>query len=154
MREFGKLANLLKIHTFFRSTMVWHEIASDEHYKKWCSTRKCIINNSLGGDGNQVVAFSYHNLNDDYHRVKYSSVPVLRLTAESILLKGVGEFGGDEFFRKARIKCVSEWGWIHLKARLGYESWGDIPPSEVCEWASDHNVFSYLPESYKKEFVK
>lgn len=56
---------------------------------------------------------------------------------------------GKEWFDKQRIKYVETWAWESLKAQLGYESWTEVEPLTLYQWAVENSVDNYLPEIYR-----
>lgn len=54
-----------------------------------------------------------------------------------------------EWFDKKRIEYVQAWGWETTKAAFGYESWKDVPPQELRDWATGFGIEQYLPSEYR-----
>jgi hypothetical protein len=57
-----------------------------------------------------------------------------------------------EWFNKKRIEYLVKWCWQKLKADLGHDSWSDVPPGDLKNWAQLNDVAGHgsmwLPRCY------
>ena len=154
--EWGEYARTLKLSDFFRSPAVWKAIGTDYDYLLWVKQQP----SALSGD------FDYYDNTGDkwcvaahVRRVEhgsgtgikppYSAIPLTKAEHDLAHMKGDSEIGSEEWWAKQRIKYVSDWCWETLKAELNYESWAEIPPSVLVQWAKVNDLLKYLPNLYR-----
>ena len=79
----------------------------------------------------------------------YSAIPLCDKHHQLQHQKGESAIeGGRHWFNQKRIQYLQQWCWETLKATLGYESWADVPPWVLKEWALKHELERYLPNDY------
>lgn len=177
--DYGEQAKALKLSSFFRTPKVWEAIGSDEEFAEWIQKQKCCICGGgdwvekLGemrceaahvrraGESGTGYKANYARVpmchEHHAHQHQHGELSVLRLRTNIARLMGDIWVKSDadmaltvsEWFDKKRIEYVQAWGWKTLKAGLGYESWKDVPPQELRDWATVHGLEQYLPSEYR-----
>ena len=79
----------------------------------------------------------------------YSAIPLTHDEHQLQHNEGYSILGDEEWWQKMKILYVSTWAWETLKESLGYESWAQVPPEELRDWAASNAVLRYLPNCYK-----
>lgn len=165
---YGEQAKELKLSGFFRIPDVWRAIGKDEEFLAWLRTKECAAKEllrprvpvlvfpspqvrSIPCDGDIVAAHIRRIANGAGTGIKppFSALPLCNNHHMLQHQKGEGALGGKEWFDQQRIKYVEQWAWETLKAALGYESFADINPRIIYDWAQPHDLIKYLPSSYK-----
>lgn len=173
--EYGYEARVLKQSSFFRTPKVWQAIDTNENFIGWIKSCECVGPDSesktkCNGD---IVAAHVQNIKGSRIKSKYSAIPLctshykimrytqIRYTQQSQKEKSdfyivkypedVKIFGmsWEGWFDKKRIRCVSEWAWETLKKSLGFDSWKEVPPEFLKNWAKLNHVDNYLPKIYR-----
>ena len=165
---YGQQAKALRLSGFFRSPEVWKHIGTDTQFRLWVQNQpSCITANQDATDaGPKCEAAHVRRAGESGtgHKALYACVP---LTHEEhayqhqhgeleTLWKYIGEDdeknrvvdveGAKDWFNKKRIEYVRAWCWETLKKDLNYESWGDVPPDVIFDWAKERNIEQYLPD--------
>lgn len=172
--KYSSEAQILYQSTFFRCPPVWKAIGTDEDYQAWTRNQKCVICN----DADYVEETG--EMKCEYAHVRragaagtgfkppYSGVPMCHLHhqmqhqyGEAELLARTGKIAGNmqpqdaeqvakEWFDRKAIENIHKWGWETLKEQLGYQSWKDIPPQILKDWAINKGpkVAELLPKPY------
>ena len=163
--QFGEFAKQLKLSSFFRTPAVWRAIDKPEAYHAWVIQQPSAMKvngKSTGFDYNTEPGIDQSRTKccDPAHwrdssetgvgiKPDYAIIPLRHAEHLAQSNSGYNAVGGKEWFEKQRIKYVQEWCWLTLKEQLGYESWAEVPPTVLINWASDHSVFKFIPECYK-----
>ena len=153
---YGQEAKALKLSMFFRAPEVWEAVGTDVQYLHWVKRQP----SAYSGDFSE-----YHDDGESYcvpahvRRVEhgsgtaikppYSAIPLTNREHNLAHQNGDGAIGNDEWWDKMRIRYVSTWAWTSLKEQLGFESWKDVPPFELRDWANKHDLLRSLPNCYK-----
>jgi len=158
-KPYGKQAKALILSGFFKHLSVWQEIAPEPEYFEWVWRQKSCISGaySYGSDkypdGYCVQA---HILKVEQGSGKGIKPPyfVVPLTVDehneqhqhgySVLGKTIDELAAIAF------KHLETFMRGKLKAHLGYDSLGAIPPTVLLEWCETRNLTMYLPNCYKE----
>jgi len=148
---YGEQAKTLRLSSFFRTPEVWHMVGSDSDFLRWLTINQCAAKHIGSCDGDVVAAHvrRISNGSGTGRKPEYSAIPLCDAHHRIQHQHGESSLGGKEWFDKKRIEYVQQWCWDKLKADLGYESWSQIPPDELIEWADSHSVSQYLPANYK-----
>ena len=153
---FGKEAQALRLSSFFRTPDVWSAIGTDKDFLKWIRHQKCAYCNSADyivgiGEERAEAAHVRRVANGSGTSIKpeYSAIPLCRTHHRIQHNEGEASIGGVDWWEKKRMKYVIAWAWETLKGKLNHESWADVPPSELKEWAEIRGVEKYLPEQYR-----
>ena len=161
---YGDLARELKLSGFFRAPKVYEAIGSDEEYQAWCRTKRCAITRKI--DTSDPIVFAhvrrarnsgtsfkpkYHGLPlcDSLHRIQHEKGEAAALMAGAGM--SVGPDAAKEWFDVRVLDHLEQWGWETLKAELGYESWKQVPPIALRDWAQENGVTHILPRGYRDE---
>lgn len=148
---FGEHARQLKLSGFFRCQSVWQHIGTDAEFLDWIRGQPCCVCDAQAPSEAAHVRRIANGAGTGI-KPKYSAVPLCRKHHTLQHQKGESAIdGGSSFLDRQRIEHLECWGWETLKHRLGYQSWRDVPPSELAKWASDNEVFHLLPDCYKEE---
>ena len=78
----------------------------------------------------------------------YSAIPLTNAEHQMSHDRGDSAIGDENWWAKMRIKYVSQWAYEKLKANMGYDSYTDMPPHQLVEWASQRELTQHLPLSY------
>jgi len=154
---YGEYAKTLKLSGFFRTPGVWVEIGTDAQYLEWVRRQKSAISNEYSwkdmdtGENYCVPAHVRRVEHGSGTGIKpsYSAIPLTNDEHQQSHQHGDTNLRPEEWWDKMRIKYVSQWAWLTLKEQLGYESWSEVPPVELRDWALKHDVLRSLPNSYK-----
>ena len=154
--EYGKLAQVLKLSSFFRTSRVWPRIGSDKEYLNWLKNQKSAKSNEYSwidtdtGEGHSVPAHYRRVQHGSGTSIKplYCAIPLTNDEHQLQHQKGHDAIGPDEWWEKQRIKYVQRWAWETLKLELGYNSWSEIPPIEMYDWCKENLVEDCLPTEY------
>lgn len=171
VRPFAEQARELKLSDFFRRPEVWKKIGTDEQFAQWIQLQKCVV--CCGGDwveelgelrceaahvrraGESGTGYKAdyarvpmchnHHINDQHHYGETEALCThIELGGKTLLTDG------KEWFNALRIKWVTQWCWITLKAKLGYESWASVPPEKLKAWAQVNGIdIKWLPQAYR-----
>lgn len=171
--QYSKEAQTLYQSNFFRTPQVWEAIGTDEDYQAWTREQVCVIS------GGQDYVEDTGEMKCEYchvrrageagtsYKPKYSGVPMTHhyhqyqhQHGEAALLIATGKIAGNmqqadaeqvakEWFNKKAIENVQKWAWETLKEQLGYDSWKEIPPQVLLDWAAAKAMEEYLPVIYK-----
>jgi len=156
---YGDEAKTLRQSPFFRTPAVWVAISpkGDGAYLKWLRGQRCVKRGStcagdvvaahvsltyqeeggeMGAHGKGIKAvWSAVPLCDTHHRIQHGA--------------GYEALGSVGFWRRQRVEHIEKWAWETLKEKLGYESWKNVPPGELSQWATENEVYDYLPATYQ-----
>jgi hypothetical protein len=148
--EYGEQAKELKLNGFFRRPDVWKAVGSDDCFLLWLRSKPCAAKR-MGKCGGDIVAAHVRRIANGAGTARKPEHSAIALCHEHHTLqhaKGEDALGGEAWFDVQRIKHVEEWAWVMLKEQLGYESFAQVPPSVLCDWAIDKGVVKFLPECY------
>ncbi|MDH3376152.1 MAG: hypothetical protein OEQ39_04180 [Gammaproteobacteria bacterium] len=152
---FGELAKKLVQSGFFRSPEVWAGIGTDEEYLEWVKHKPSAISGEFS---------EFHDTGEQYcipahiRRVQYGSgtaekppycaIPLTNAEHQQTHQHGDSSLRPEEWWDKQRIKYVSKWAFETLKGKMGYDSYTDMAPHRLVDWASQRELIQYLPLAY------
>jgi hypothetical protein len=151
---YGAQARELKLSGFFRSPDVWGVVGSDADYQIWCRNQACARCQTMGNESNPIIYAHVRRIADGAGtaiKPKYSGIPLHDSEHKEQHQRGEAAFGGKEWFDKERIDHVQAWAWETVKRQLGAESFRDVAPRRLLEWAIARGVERYLPACYQSE---
>ena len=146
---FGNDAKVLRQSGFFRTKSVWQCIGSPDDYRRWVHTQPCIASGS--GCHGDVVAAHVRRIKDGAGmgiKPDYAEVPLCDRHHRFQHQQGESAVMAPEEFDRQRIQHVEQWAWETLKAALGYNSWAEVPPPVLREWAAEHGLEGVVPNDY------
>lgn len=143
--RYGEQARLLRLSSFFRTPVVWAAIGTDAHYHAWVVQQPCCADGKHEGDVVGAHVRRIANGSGTAIKPPYSEIPLCHAHHSAQHQRGESAIGGKEWCDKRRIEHVQQWAWETLKAQLGFESWADVPPARLAEWAVAQSVDNYLP---------
>jgi hypothetical protein len=153
---YGEEAKELRLSSFFRTKQVWPLIGSDEQFLDWLRNQKCAFcgnRDYVGGTGEMKCEAAHvrrvANGSGTSIKPSYSAIPLCHEHHTMQHIHGESELGDENWWRKMRIKYAHQWAWETLRETLGYDSWSEVPPEELYEWALKHNVVDFLPRAYR-----
>ena len=154
--EYGEYARSLKLSDFFRTPAVWKAVGTDKEYLEWVKRQK---------SAKSGIFSEFHETGEKYcipahvRRIEhgsgtaikppYSAIPLTTGEHDLSHQKGDSKIGDEDWWAKMRIKYVSDWCWITLKATLDFDTWADMPPLVLVDWCSDNGLLNYLPSVYR-----
>ncbi|WP_018694347.1 hypothetical protein [Algicola sagamiensis] len=166
VRAYGEYAKKLKQSMFFRSQDVLRAIGKDSDYQAWCRTQKCAVTakqDFTQPDGRCVYAHVRRaDSSGTGYKPIYKGMPLLNEVHQLQHQKGEREallayanlnLSVDEakaWFDKRADEHLQRWAWERLKGLLNYNSWANVPPSVLVEWAKENEVFQHLPLCYRE----
>lgn len=152
---FGHHAKSLKLSGFFRTPDIWKVVGTDTEFLIWVrrqpSAHSGDYSEWVNGEGRCEAA---HISRIEYgrgigHKPDYSAIPLTHVEHALTHTAGESALRPREWFEQQRIKYVENWAWDKLKIHLGYDSMADVPPAELLDWATRHDVAHHLPAGYK-----
>ena len=149
--EYGIEAQILYKSAFFRTPVVWAAVGSDDDFLAWVRTQPSALSGQAGTDENPVVAAHVRRIADGAGtgiKPQYAAIPLLHTEHTEQHQHGESKLADSDWWDRARINCVHGWCWETLKAKLGYESWSQIPPTSLFQWARESDVQQFLPSGY------
>lgn len=155
--EYGKLAQALKLSGFFRTPKVWEAIGTDSDFLEWLKNQKSAKSNEYSwidtdtGEGHCVPAHYRRVQHGSGTSIKprYCAIPLTNDEHQLQHQQGHDAIGPNKWWEKQVIKHVSMWAWQSLKLDLGYDSWSDVPPIDLYNWAHRNELGDYLPLEYR-----
>lgn len=151
---YGKEAQVLFQSGFFRSPAVWRAVGTDEELHDWTVARPCCVCGGKDYDETAPEGKCHpHHVRraaecGTSYKAEYIFVPLCQEHHNQLHQHGESTLGGKEFFDKARVENVSEWCRQELKRQLLADSWTQISPQELAQWARDYKVEQYLPSGW------
>ncbi|MBL4761421.1 MAG: hypothetical protein JKY93_01825 [Gammaproteobacteria bacterium] len=151
--SYGMQAIALQESQFFETRELYEFIGSDAEYQKWCKgPNKCASSGREGYDGDRIEYAHYRGIANGSGtgiKPKFSGIPLLRSLHALQHSQGYIAVGGKDWFEQQAVDYVKEWAGEKLKKKFGYDSWNQVPPRVLFDWADDMGVAGYLPEQYK-----
>lgn len=165
---FGEYAKELKKSRFFYNSKIWPHVGTDEEYREWVQRQPSCLSGSgdwvaeLGEERCEAAHVRRSDESGAGIKAEYACVPLTRKehqiqhdNGEASLLNEINHTKLDEqsakgWFDVQRFKYLEKWCWEKLKGDFGYESWADVPPNVLRDWAVGNNTFKYLPRCYQK----
>lgn len=148
--RWGEEAKTLRLSGFFRAPDVWKVVGTDKDFLNWLKSQKCACKDQEC-TGQVVPAHVRRVANGAGTGIKpeYSAIALCHHHHSKQHNDGESALGGKEWFDKQRIAHVERWAWETLKATFGIESWTQVDPALLYEWAAEKGVEKYLPAVYK-----
>lgn len=150
---YGEFARELRLSSFFRRPEVWRAVGTDADYRAWLRRQSCAYRSGvIGCEGGSEAAHVRRVADGAGTGIKpeYSAIPLCAGHHRIQHSHGEGALGGRQWFDKQRIEYLVQWCWETLKTHLGHESWAEVPPRRLCDWAVEHDVFRFLPEAHRE----
>ncbi len=173
-KPYGPQAKILRQSGFFRAPRVWALVGTDDNFAEWIQKKKCCI----CGDGDWVEELGEQRCeaahvrrageNGTAYKADYARVPMCHMhhiivqhhqgehAAYAGYLARKGEAArqitpqeAKDWFDKKRVEYVELWAWETLKKKLGFDSWGLVPPETLYAWAKTNDVERLLPNEYR-----
>lgn len=157
---YGEYAKKLVQSGFFMSPNVWAAVGTDKALLAWIRQQKSALSGQYGEYIDDVgFCVPAHVRRVDLGsgtaiKPEYSAIPLTKEEHDLAHQKGDSAIGDDDWWRKMRIKYVGKWAYETLKAKMGYDSYTDMPPRELVKWASKHDLTQYLPLAYINAEIK
>jgi len=175
-KQYGAQAKALRLSSFFRTPEVWRAVGSQEDFTEWVQNQGCIVcgmQDYTGMDSGESKCEAAHvrragesgtsfkadyalvSMCHEHHRHAQHDHGETKAFREYLRLKNnaperlVTEAEAKDWFNKKRIETVQAWCWDTLKTKLGYDSWAEISPIVLSDWAEKNAVFHYLPNEYQ-----
>jgi hypothetical protein len=156
---YGEQAKTLKQSGFFRRPDVWIAVGKDAEFLLWLRNKDCAVI-SLLKEGAMMSACCGDVVAAHVRRIaasagmarkpEFSAIPLCHEHHTQQHNHSESHFpGGKEWFDQQRIKHVEAWAWETLKKALGFDSWKEVPPRKLYEWAETKELERYLPDCYK-----
>jgi hypothetical protein len=152
---YGEYAKYLVQSGFFRSPDVWANVGSDKEYLEWVKQQPSAISGEFS---------EFHDTGEQYcipahiRRVQhgsgtaekppYCALPLTNAEHQQTHQHGDTSLRPEEWWDKQRIKYVSKWAYETLKRKMGYDSYTDMAPHRLVDWASQRGLTQYLPMAY------
>jgi hypothetical protein len=155
VEDFGKIAMKLYINGFFYNPKVLEAIGTDEQYRQWIQLQPSAYSGEfsewINGDG-RCEAAHVRRASDagTGYKPPYSCIPLTH--AEHALQHTQGEqaLHPKEWFDKKRADYLVKWAKQTLLKHLGnYSGFREVPPIELKNWCTKHELSQYLPKEYK-----
>lgn len=170
--RYGAEAKALRLSSFFRAPDVWKSVGSDAEFHAWVQNQMCIVcggQDFIEGTGEFMCEAAHVRRAGESgtaYKADYAQVPMchahhgiqhqngeLQIYRDFMFLKHntskhVTLDQAKDWLDKKRIETVQEWCWETLKTKLGAESWSQIMPVALYDWAVSNDVASYLPREY------
>ena len=151
---YGASARELKLSGFCRSPDVWRAVGTDEGFRRWIHQQPCVLGSSKVDpcQGDIVAAHVRRIANGAGVGIKppFSAVPLCHHHHHLQHQHGEERLAPKAQWDEWRIQYVEQWAWESLRALLGYESMGDVPPAVLHAWAEKHGLDRYLPLAYRQ----
>lgn len=146
---FGKEAEQLYLSGFFRVKSVWQCIGTPDDYSRWVRGQRCCFAHAeCHGD---IVAAHVRRIAYGAGtgiKPPYAEIPMCDAHHRQQHQEGETSLAPRDKFEALRVEYVERWARETLKAQLGYESWADVPPHVVREWASRHSLEGVIPSGF------
>jgi len=152
LHDYGQQARELRQSDFFRRPEVWRAVGTDDEFLAWIRKQPCAWDGKQClADGNPVIAAHNRRVaNGSGTGIKppYSAIPLCYKRHQAQTDHGYSAVGGRDWWDKKRIEYLQQWCWETLKAKLGYDSWKQVPPWKLKEWALEHDLERFIPNNY------
>jgi hypothetical protein len=169
-RQYGQEAAKLRKSGFFYRPEVWRAIGIDIDYQEWVRSQKCIV---CGGQdwveqqGEGKCEYAHVRRGSGIAtKPEFSGVPLCHkhhalqhqngeraVYGAAIALTGqptpTSLETAREWFEQKALSNAIKWAWSELKKQLGAESWSEIEPKRLKNWAEAEGVEKYLPDIYR-----
>lgn len=148
---YGKFAKSLVASGFFKSPDVWKGIGTDKAFLAWVRQQKSALSGVYGEYIDDVgFCVPAHVRRVDLGsgtaiKPEYAAIPLTDKEHKRAHQHGDSEIGDEDWWRRMRIKYVEKWAYEALKHQMGYDSYTDMPPSRLLEWAEARELTQYLP---------
>lgn len=153
--QYGEYARTLKLSDFFRTPDVWKAVGTDAEYLKWVKRMPSAISGEFSeyhdGVGFCMPAHVRRVEHGSGTAIKppYSAIPLTKAEHDLAHHKGDSAIGSEEWWAKMRVTYVSDWCWETLKKHFFFDSWADVPPHYLANWAKTNDLLRYLPAAYR-----
>lgn len=152
---YGDYAQALVKSGFFRTPKIWSGIGTDKEYLAWVRQQKsaCSGEQDLDPDTGELSCEAAHVRHLEHGggtalKPEFSAIPLTKMEHRTAHQKGDSVIGPREWWDKQRIKYVEKWAYETLKAKMGYDSYTDMPPHRLLEWAHQRELENLLPMAY------
>ena len=150
---YGEYARKLVQSGFFRVPAVWAAAGSDAEYLAWVKRQRCAKSGGFSEfhDDGEAYCIPAHVRRVEHGsgtaiKPEYSAIPLTNIWHQKAHQEGDSVVGDEEWWMRMRVKYVAQWAYETIKETLGFESYTDISPKTLVEWASDE-ILQYLPKS-------
>ena len=159
---YGQQAKELRLSAFFRRPEVWRAIGTDQEFLDWLKTQDCSAGALLCTHGGDIVPAHVRRIANGAGmgiKPEYSAIPLCNNHHSLQHQQGESAIAPREWWDKKRIEYLVKWCWLKLKADLQYESWSNVPPWVLRDWADEHDVSGHdgnmwLPSSYYDNYYE
>jgi len=173
---YGEYAKKLRLSGYFLNLpQVWKAVGTDSRYRQWIMTMPSFINkftdhhpdtNDIKNDAHHVLRATDKpaRIGTNKNKPAYKCVPLTheqhvfchdhgeKALLTKLIYKGREDWTTDQakiVFNQKVEEYVEDWCWMTLKEILGHESWSELEPTVLCEWAKKKGVYKELPPVYK-----
>jgi len=159
-RKYGQQARELRQSDFFRRPDVWRAVGTDDEFLDWLKTQDCAFKSRLCSG--QIVPMHVRRVANGAGmgiKPEYSAIPGCNIHHGMQHQHGESACAPREEWDKKRIEYVQQWCWEALKYQLSYDSWANVPPWILRDWADEHDVSGsdgnlWLPLSYYENYLE
>lgn len=174
--KYGQQAKALRQSDFFRRPEVWKAVGTPKEYATWVRTQPCIVcGDGDWHDGERICEAAHVRRSSESgtgYKADYAEVPMChedhiinqhkhgetKAYRKAVITKFKEERlitldQAKDWFNKQRLDHVVAWCWEELKDDLGYDSWANVPPPVLLNWAEKSEVAGkdgkmWLPRCY------
>lgn len=136
---------------------MWQACGTDKQYRDWCHTQRCAYTKTLGNENDPIEAAHVRRIETGAGvsiKNEYATIPLLSSVHRLQHNQGESAVNGREWFEKQRIEHVTRWCWEVVRSQFKKDSFAQISPVELSEWARLNDVYDLLPTNYKNAWEK
>lgn len=176
-KPYGKAASSLHANGFFLVPAVLEAIGTDAEFLDWVRAQPCAVTGERDYHKDEATGVVTERCDPAHVRTvangagtaikpPYCAIPLVhslhdletRYGKSALYVAahdGCKETGVDlinvasEWMDKQRNIYVVDWASHRLSTDLGFKSMGFVPPTELKQWASSHDLSHWLPAAYK-----
>lgn len=164
---YGNDARALVASGWFRNPALWSAVGTDAEFQAWARRQRCVLTGGFDFDtqkGEQRCDFCHVRRADGAGtgiKPEFSGVPMVHdahlAQHQRGELAAINEYGrrirkkpetaseAAQWFEAKAVNMAAEWAFETLKAQLGFESFSDVPPRLVKDWANAAGLAYTLP---------